>query len=168
MSSIVYEGLQAYFDENPALAKTVIDRAINAARAREAARKAPGHIPVHCDYMDLMTAQGYGVQVVSHYKALRDKEPDSPDWHYLYGRSTGDPTLARKEFTRALELDPNFLQAQVQYAKLLFGAGDTGKAEEVIRQALARTDGNISSTAKLLGISRPTLYDLLKQYDLQS
>ncbi len=37
----------------------------------------------------------------------------------------------------------------------------------MIRQALARTEGNISSTAKLLGISRPTLYDLLKQYDLQ-
>jgi two-component system NtrC family response regulator len=34
------------------------------------------------------------------------------------------------------------------------------------RHALARSDGNISSTAKLLGISRPTLYDLLKQYDL--
>ncbi len=38
----------------------------------------------------------------------------------------------------------------------------------MIRQALARSEGNISSTAKLLGISRPTLYDLLKQYDLQS
>lgn len=37
----------------------------------------------------------------------------------------------------------------------------------VIRHALARSEGNISSTAKLLGISRPTLYDLLKQYDLQ-
>ena len=38
---------------------------------------------------------------------------------------------------------------------------------KVIRHALARTEGNISSTAKILGISRPTLYDLLKQYDLQ-
>ena len=37
----------------------------------------------------------------------------------------------------------------------------------MIRQALARSEGNISNTAKLLGISRPTLYDLLKQYDLQ-
>jgi two-component system NtrC family response regulator len=37
----------------------------------------------------------------------------------------------------------------------------------MIRQALARTEGNISNTAKLLGISRPTLYDLLKQYDMQ-
>lgn len=36
----------------------------------------------------------------------------------------------------------------------------------VIRHALARCEGNISNTAKLLGISRPTLYDLLKQYDL--
>jgi two-component system, NtrC family, response regulator len=38
----------------------------------------------------------------------------------------------------------------------------------VIRHALARSEGNISSTAKLLGISRPTLYDLLKTYDLQA
>ena len=39
---------------------------------------------------------------------------------------------------------------------------------KVIRHALARSEGNISNTARLLGISRPTLYDLLKQYDLQS
>jgi two-component system NtrC family response regulator len=38
----------------------------------------------------------------------------------------------------------------------------------VIRHALARSEGNISQSAKLLGISRPTLYDLLKQYDLQA
>jgi two-component system NtrC family response regulator len=36
-----------------------------------------------------------------------------------------------------------------------------------IRQALARSDNNISGAAKLLGISRPTLYDLMKQYELQ-
>ena len=40
VSSIVYEGLQDYFEENPNLAKTIIDKAINAARARDAARKA--------------------------------------------------------------------------------------------------------------------------------
>ncbi|CAN5176295.1 PEP-CTERM-box response regulator transcription factor [soil metagenome] len=36
-----------------------------------------------------------------------------------------------------------------------------------IRRAIARTQGNISSAAKMLGISRPTLYDLLKQYEMQ-
>ena len=35
-----------------------------------------------------------------------------------------------------------------------------------IHQALTRTDHNISGAAKLLGISRPTLYDLMKQYQL--
>ncbi|MDB4510302.1 DNA gyrase subunit B, partial [Akkermansiaceae bacterium] len=40
VSSVVYEGLQNYFEENPNLAKTIIDKAVNAARAREAARKA--------------------------------------------------------------------------------------------------------------------------------
>jgi len=39
---------------------------------------------------------------------------------------------------------------------------------KIIRHALARSEGNISSTAKLLGVSRPTLYDLLKQYDLHA
>jgi len=37
---------------------------------------------------------------------------------------------------------------------------------QAITRALARTNGNISGAAKLLGISRPTLYDLLKAHDL--
>ncbi|MEP6983098.1 MAG: PEP-CTERM-box response regulator transcription factor [Sphingomicrobium sp.] len=39
---------------------------------------------------------------------------------------------------------------------------------KAIRQAMSRADNNISSAAKLLGISRPTLYDLLKQYRLSA
>ena len=35
-----------------------------------------------------------------------------------------------------------------------------------IHLALTRSENNISSAAKLLGISRPTLYDLMKQYQL--
>jgi two-component system NtrC family response regulator len=37
-----------------------------------------------------------------------------------------------------------------------------------IRRAMTQSEGNISATAKLLGISRPTLYDLLKQYRMQA
>ncbi len=40
VGSATYEGLMNYFDDNPAVAKKVIDKALNAARAREAARKA--------------------------------------------------------------------------------------------------------------------------------
>jgi two-component system NtrC family response regulator len=39
---------------------------------------------------------------------------------------------------------------------------------KTIRQAMSRADNNISGAAKLLGISRPTLYDLLKQYRLSA
>jgi DNA gyrase subunit B len=40
VSSVAYEGLMQFFEENPATAKKLIEKSINAARARDAARKA--------------------------------------------------------------------------------------------------------------------------------
>ena len=41
------------------------------------------------------------------------------------------------------------------------------KAEsQAILRALARTDGNVSKTAELLGVTRPTLYNLMKKYGI--
>ncbi|MCK5863204.1 MAG: DNA topoisomerase (ATP-hydrolyzing) subunit B [Candidatus Hydrogenedentes bacterium] len=40
VSSLVYEGLQQFFEENPSIANRIINKTIDAARAREAARKA--------------------------------------------------------------------------------------------------------------------------------
>src|SRR5271155_2391354 len=40
VGSVSYEGLMSYFDANPPVAKRIIDKSLNAARAREAARKA--------------------------------------------------------------------------------------------------------------------------------
>ena len=36
-----------------------------------------------------------------------------------------------------------------------------------INAALSLADGNMSACAKLLGITRPTLYDLIKKYDIK-
>ncbi|GAA0277984.1 PEP-CTERM-box response regulator transcription factor [Alteraurantiacibacter aestuarii] len=86
------------------------------------------------------------------------------------------------------ELENRVKRAVIMSDAKLVSAGDLDMADEeeqaaqvlnlksareksdrkVIRHALARSEGNISSTAKMLGISRPTLYDLLKQYDLQT
>ncbi|MBM3869822.1 MAG: DNA topoisomerase (ATP-hydrolyzing) subunit B [Verrucomicrobia bacterium] len=40
VGSVTYEGLMVHFDANPPVAKRILDKALNAARAREAARKA--------------------------------------------------------------------------------------------------------------------------------
>lgn len=40
VDSVVYEALETFLEENPSLAKTIVDKAIMASRAREAARKA--------------------------------------------------------------------------------------------------------------------------------
>jgi len=40
VSSVTYDGLMSHFDSNPPVAKKVVDKGLNAARAREAARKA--------------------------------------------------------------------------------------------------------------------------------
>ena len=40
VNSLVYEGLQTYFEETPSLANRIINKSLEAARAREAARKA--------------------------------------------------------------------------------------------------------------------------------
>src|SRR4029077_69473 len=40
VGSVSYEGLMAYFDANPPVAKRIVDKGLMAARAREAARKA--------------------------------------------------------------------------------------------------------------------------------
>ena len=36
-----------------------------------------------------------------------------------------------------------------------------------VQRALAQADGNVSKAAKLLGISRPTFYDMVKQYNFK-
>lgn len=40
VGSVVYEEIKAYFEENPTIARRIIEKSLNAARAREAARKA--------------------------------------------------------------------------------------------------------------------------------
>jgi DNA gyrase subunit B len=40
VQSVTYDGLMSYFDANPGVAKKIVEKGLNAARAREAARKA--------------------------------------------------------------------------------------------------------------------------------
>ena len=100
--------------------------------------------------VQIMTYRSYGTAGRLYVKGrvLTDKgigEPDPTDsrWHNLlnmYRRFDSNP---RTSFTPVRQ------------------------CRRAIRHALARASGNISGTARLLGVSRPTLYDLMKAYDLQ-
>ena len=61
-----------------------------------------------------------------------------------------------------LDLDGTAVEAPALNLRQVREAAD----RRAIGRALAQADGNISGTARLLGVSRPTLYDLLKSYDL--
>jgi len=76
--------------------------------------------------------------------------------------------MADGKSVTATDLD---LPAAVQSAEVLpinLRSAREAADRKTIRQAMSQTDNNISSAAKLLGISRPTLYDLLKQYRLSA
>jgi two-component system NtrC family response regulator len=72
--------------------------------------------------------------------------------------------LAEGAFVTAEDLDLG--DGNADDLQLNLKAAREAADRKAITRAVARTEGNISSAAKLLGISRPTLYDLMKQYDL--
>lgn len=96
---------------------------------------------------------------------------DAHDWpgnvRELENRVKRAVIMADGKLVSAEDLD--FGESEEEPAEVLnLKSAREDSDRRVIRHALARSDGNISSTAKMLGISRPTLYDLLKQYDLHA
>jgi two-component system NtrC family response regulator len=77
--------------------------------------------------------------------------------------------MADGKWVAAADLDlPGATNAGVEPLPINLRAAREVADRRAIRQALSRTENNISSAAKLLGISRPTLYDLMKHYQLGS
>ena len=90
------------------------------------------------------------------------------------GRWSGNIRELQNCIEKAVILsDGNELTAKdIQLEQAAKPVGTTIKAvseaeeERLVRQAMDRTDGNISAAAKMLGVSRPTLYAKLKKYGL--
>ena len=58
------------------------------------------------------------------------------------------------------------LESAAKAAETTITAVGEAEEERLVREAMDRTDGNISAAAKMLGVSRPTLYAKLKKYGL--
>jgi two-component system NtrC family response regulator len=74
--------------------------------------------------------------------------------------------MADGKLVSAADLDLSCGDSDADALMINLRAARESADRTAIRQALSRAENNISNAAKLLGISRPTLYDLLKQYQL--
>lgn len=75
--------------------------------------------------------------------------------------------MADGKYITAADLD---LAASAQEADDILNLKAAREATDraAIGRAISRTQGNISGAAKMLGISRPTLYDLIKNYGIET
>ncbi len=93
------------------------------------------------------------------------------DWHWpgnvreLENRMKRAVIMSEASRLCAADLD---LGAAADAPALTLKAARDAADQLVIRKVLARCDNNLSSAAKLLGISRPTLYDLMRQHGLDA
>ncbi len=77
--------------------------------------------------------------------------------------------LSEAKMLTAKDLDARSLSGRTEDAAPDMTGGllrSPADEERLVREAMSRADGNISAAAKLLGVSRPTLYAKLKKYNI--
>jgi tetratricopeptide (TPR) repeat protein len=149
------DGLSAETQRLWAQARSLIEQGLQTAALqplKRAVQLSPSAIAIHCDYQDLMMAQGFAVDLIEEYESRRDREPTQADWHYLYGRATGDPQLASAAFTQALGLDSEHKWARQGLGGVAAVKGELDEALDHYRVATELDPGFALAHNKIAGI----------------
>jgi two-component system NtrC family response regulator len=111
-------------------------------------------------------------QLGRNMKGFSDDAQDAINSHSWPGnvremenRIKGAIIMAESKFVTAVDLGLNGVRAPLD---LNLRAVRQGAETRAIREALMRTSGNVSRAAELLGVARPTLYDLMEKYGLST
>jgi two-component system NtrC family response regulator len=83
----------------------------------------------------------------------------------MENRIKGAIIMAESKFVTATDLGLNGRCAPLD---LNLRAVRQSAETRAIREALMRTSGNVSRAAELLGVARPTLYDLMEKYGIST
>jgi tetratricopeptide (TPR) repeat protein len=100
------------------------------------------------------------LQALGYIEPTADDEAaqeSSPEIHNNLGRiflGEGEPEKARREFEKALKLDPNNAEALLNMAAIHQGEGKVDKAEHLVQRALAVNPNSIGALAQLAEIQR--------------
>jgi len=82
VSALVYEKLMTYFEENPSVARAIFNKALDASRAREAARKAR-------DLARKKNGAGEGAALPGKLADCTEKNPETTELYIVEGDSAG-------------------------------------------------------------------------------
>ncbi|HEU5021928.1 MAG TPA: tetratricopeptide repeat protein [Bryobacteraceae bacterium] len=138
----------------------VVMRQARAPEAMELFRRSIGIDPevpeIHISLGSLLLARGDSAGAEKEYRDAMRIEPNLPQAHMnlasvLASRGSAFAAEARFHFERSIKLKPDYAEARLNYARLLYSLHETDEAEKQVAASVA-TNGRVAEAHELWGL----------------